>query len=134
MPVKGSFDSLKKFGQQIKRLPKETAIKVAELAAPEITKLGHETFAESTDAYGKPWKPGADGRRVTLHDTGKLESRLRYEARGTKLRVNLGVRYAKYQIGKRPVFPKRGLLPDHYVRVLERIAVDVMRGEIEAAS
>ena len=56
---------------------------------------------------------------------------IRYVAIGTKLRVALGVAYAKFQIGRRPVFPTQGgTLPVEYSRTLQRTAVDVVRAEM----
>jgi hypothetical protein len=133
MSVRGNFRSLDQFSKQIKRLPKETAAKAAKIAAPEITRLGHETFDAGEDAYGNTWKPLKDGAPATLHKTGAMEEHLEYEAVGPKLKVKLGVKYARYQIGKRPVFPKRGKLPDEYIAVLQRAAVDVMRVELAKA-
>ena len=55
----------------------------------------------------------------------------KYVAIGSLLRVALGVAYAKYQVGKRPVFPKQGKpLPQPYVEALQRIAVRVVREEM----
>jgi hypothetical protein len=66
-----------------------------------------------------------------LRKSGALANRLHYVGIGTKLRVALGVKYAKFQIGRRPVFPTQGQpLPQEYVRTLQRIAVDVVRKEL----
>src|SRR5579872_1858182 len=103
-------------------------MKVCLEAAPALTALAKETFASGEDAYGLTWKPGERGQHVTLRKTGDLERTIRYVAIGTKLRVALGVRYAKYQIGKRPVFPRQGgELPTAYVLTLQRTAVRVIK-------
>lgn len=126
-----STESLAKFSAEIRRLPRRVAHRVAEQAAPAITDLARTTFSASEDAYGVPWVPGADGQKVTLYKSGQLARRVHYVAIGTKLRVALGVPYAKYQIGKRPVFPTQGgQLPAEYQRTLQRIAVAVCREEI----
>jgi len=117
--------SLAKFSADLRRLPTTVAIQVAKAAAPAITALAKESYDASTDPYGAPWAPSKKtGKRVTLRKSGALERRVYYVAIGTKLRVALGVDYAKYQIGKRPVFPKQnGLLPLAYSAELARVAV-----------
>jgi len=123
--------SLSQFSADLRRLPRVVAQQVAAAAAPAITALAERTFNSSEDPYGNTWTPGADGRKVTLRKSGALFSKIRYVAIGTKLRVALGVAYAKYQIGKRPVFPKQGAgLPADYARTLQRVAVDVVRKEL----
>ena len=70
------------------------------------------------------------GQLVTLRKTGDLAKYVTYVAIGTRLRVALGVKYAKYQIGKRPVYPRQEQgLPESYVRALMRVAVDVVSAE-----
>lgn len=121
-----NVSSLRKFSDNLRGLSKTLGIEVAQRAASEITALAQSTFAQSEDAYGVPWVPGFDGRDVTLRKSGALASTIRYVAIGTKLRVALGVAYAKYQIGKRPVFPTQdGVLPASYSRTLERVTQEV---------
>lgn len=122
--------SLAQFSSDIRRLPRVVGQKVAAAAADKITALAAATFNASEDAYGVPWAPGADGRKVTLRKTGALARRVLYVAIGTKLRVALGVPYAKYVIGKRPIYPRQGgALPPEYTATLQRVAVDVVRAE-----
>jgi len=129
--LQGNVSSLSKFAEDLKRLPRVVAQRVAAESAEPLTELAKQTFAESEDAYGAAWAPGADGQRVTLDKSGSLKHQLYYVAIGTKLRVALGVPYAKYQIGKRPVFPTQGApLPEAYSETLARIAVDVCKAEM----
>lgn len=123
--------SLAQFSQDLRRLPRVVAIKVAERAAPELTDVARRSFAAGETPYGVPWKPGANGKKVTLVKTGDLAKYIRYVAIGTKLRVALGVKYAKYQVGKRPIFPRQdSKLPDSYAQALQRVAVAVVREEL----
>jgi hypothetical protein len=111
--------SLKELSQKLRQLPTTLASQVTAQAAPALTTVANETFAAGTDPYGVPWAPGADGKAVTLRQTGRLQRFLQYVGIGTKLRVALGVPYSRYQIGKRPVFPRQGApLPKDYVAVL----------------
>lgn len=123
--------SLADFTRDLRALPRVVAIKVAAAAAPALTALAEHTFDASADPDGRPWRAGAEGQIVTLRKTGDLAKYIKYVAIGAKLRVSLGVAYAKYQIGKRPVFPRQGQgLPAAYVEALKRIAVRIAREEM----
>lgn len=123
--------SLAKFSESLRRLPRSVATRVASEAAPAITALAKASFDASTTPYGVPWAPGDDGERITLRKTGNLERRVQYGAAGTKLRVVLGVPYAKYQIGKRPIFPRQGgALPEKYVFALHNVAIRIIREDM----
>lgn len=120
--------SLAKLSNTLRRLPTELAIEIAKRAAPEITKFAQESFDSSATPYGVPWAPGAEGQKVTLRKSGALERSLVYVAVGTRLRVALGVPYAKYQIGRRPVFPRQGAaLPPKYAQAIRAIAAATAR-------
>jgi hypothetical protein len=126
-----NISSLKKFSDKLRELPRVVAIKVAEAAAPVLTDLVHQTFGASENAYGDDWAPGADGQKVTLRRSGELAGGLSYVAIGTKLRLRLGAKHAKYQVGKRPVTPRQGAeLPVEYSRALARETEDVCRKEL----
>jgi hypothetical protein len=56
-------------------------------------------------------------------------SRLVYVAIGAKIRVALTSRYAKYQIGRRPVFPTQaGGLPQAYRDALDESVREAFEG------
>lgn len=123
--------SLQKFSADLRRLPTVVAQQVAAAAAPVITALAKQTFDAGENSYGVTWAPAKDGSKVTLKKSGSLARTVKYVAIGTRLRVALGVKYAKYQIGKRPVTPRQGQeLPVAYVRALHRVAVNVCRREM----
>ena len=126
------LSSMTKLAATLRALPVVLAQRVAAKAAPAISALAREAFDSSTDPYGAAWAPGRDGGTVTLRRDGALEAFLRYVAIGTRLRVSLGVKYAKYQIGKRPVYPRAGLLPAKYALALEQITIDEARASIAA--
>ncbi len=129
--LSGDLTSLAKFSADLRRLPTVVAQKVAAAAAPALTEVARSTFNAGEDAYGIGWAPKEDGTRATLKKSGTLASKVHYIAIGTKLRLALGVKYAKYVIGKRPDTPRQGQpLPPAYVRALQRTAVDVCRAEL----
>jgi len=129
--VKADTSSLSKFSRSLRDMPKNVAIDVAKRAAPIITQFANDSFAASADPYGVPWAPAEDGSKVTLVDTGDMRRDIQYEANGTKLRVKLGQPYAKYQIGKRPVYPKQGgLLPRKYTDALDALVAEEAEGRV----
>ncbi len=116
----GDISSLKKFSERLRSLPKVAAGRVAAAAAPALTAVARASFAVSETPYGLAWAPGSEGQRVTLKKSGDLEKKLYYVAIGTLLRVLLGVAHAKFQVGKRPVFPTQGApLPPDYLAALK---------------
>lgn len=126
-----NVSSLTNFSAKLRSLPRVVAIKVAEAAAPALTAAAAATFNASSDAFGGSWMPGEKGQTVTLQKSGSLARTIRYVAIGTKLRVQLGVAYAKYQIGRRPIFPKQGdALPTTYVQALTATTARVIREEL----
>jgi hypothetical protein len=125
------LSSLKKFASALRELPKVVAQKAAAAAAPAISAEATRTFDAGEDPYGITWAPSVLGEKVTLRKTGALLSNIRYVAIGTKMRVALGVRYAKYQIGKRPVFPRQGsALPVAYSTAIKTAVDSVIREEL----
>jgi len=127
----GNLASLSQFSADLRRLPTVVAQKVAAAAAPVITDLARVTFDASETPYGVGWAPKEDGTTATLRKSGAMAAKMYYRAIGTKLRVALGVPYAKYQIGRRPVFPTQGgALPPSYSDALKRAAVAVCREEL----
>jgi hypothetical protein len=133
--IRGDLSSLKKFAQTLRQIPRVVAQKVTTAAAPAISSDARSTFAAGQDPYGVPWAPGEHGQKVTLVKTGLMASALRYVAIGTKLRVAMTVAYAKYQLGKRPVFPRQGApLPASYAHTLADTTSEVIREEIRRAA
>lgn len=117
----GDTSSLRAFAQRLRGLPRELAIKVAKDAAPALTAVARQTFDAGEDAFGVPWTPREDGKRATLVKSGTMAAKIAYVAIGTIIRVALGVSYAKYQVGRRPIFPRQNeQLPASYVAVLEQ--------------
>lgn len=124
--------SLAQFANDLRALPRAVALKVAARAAPRITKLAEQTFDAGESPYGVAWDPSVDGKRVTLRKSGALFKFIRYVPAGAKLRVVLGVPYAKYQVGKRAVYPRQDSpLPNDYVDALKAAAAEVIKEELD---
>jgi hypothetical protein len=128
--LKGDLSKLRALERAIKKLPTKVSFKVAERSASVITDMARETFNAGQNAYGDVWKPGADGRTITLRKSGRLADDVRYMAVGTRLRAVLGPKYAVYQIGRRPIFPRNGAtLPFAYIEKLKSEAESVIADE-----
>lgn len=127
----GNIGSLKDFARRLRELPTVVAQKVAAEVAPALTEVARATFSAGEDAYGGTWTIREDGTRATLRKSGTLASHLHFVAIGTKVRVALGTAYAKYVVGKRPVFPRQGApLPAAYVAELQRVTSEVCKREL----
>ena len=125
------MSSLAEFAARLRKLPTVLAIEVAKAAAPVMTDLVHQTFEASEDAFGGSWKIRSDGSRATLKKSGALAKNVKYVAVGTKIRLALGVSYARYLIATRPIAPKQGQgLPVSYSQALSRVTADVCRREL----
>jgi len=132
--LRGDISTLARFSAKLSAFPRVIANKVAAAAAPALTAVAQGTFSAGETAYGVGWQPKVDGDRATLNVTGSLARGIQYVAIGTLLRVRLAVDYAKYQVGKRPVFPTQGSpLPAVYRNALAQAAADVIRAEVRAA-
>ena len=118
-----STANLRKFAASLRELPRVVGHRVAAAAAPVLTALVVDTSSTSADAYGAAWAPGADGQTVTLRKSGALLNGVRYVAIGQRLRLALTTKYAKYQVGRRPVAPAQGSpLPPAYAAALDTAA------------
>ena len=131
----GDVSKLRALEKSIRELPRVVALKVAEKSAAIITSMAEATFGAGENAYGDTWEPGYRGAKVTLRDTGALAAGVKYTAIGTKLRAVLGPRYAKYQVGRRPIFPRNGArLPSAYADAIQKNAAEIIRDEMGDAS
>lgn len=130
--LKGNLRSLARFSENLRGLSRELGHRIAAKAAPAITALARKTFDAGQNPYGETWDPGTEGQSITLRKSGALARLNRYVSIGTKLRVALAVPYAKYQIGRRLVYPRQGAgLPDAWRELLARITQDEARAYLE---
>ena len=131
--LRGDLSKLRALEKSLRELPRVVGAKVAAASAATITTMARATFAAGENAYGDEWEPGADGERVTLRKSGRL-AQFAYVAIGTRLRAQLGPKYARYQVGKRPILPRNGArLPVAYVATLRAKAGEIIRAELGGA-
>lgn len=131
--LKGDIGKLRALERSIRELPRTVGAKVATASASTITGLARGTFNASENAYGDAWAPGEDGQKVDLRSSGALAAGVAFVATGTRLRAQLGPSYAKYQVGKRPIFP-RGKLPIAYVDAIRKASSAVIEAELKGGA
>jgi hypothetical protein len=129
MSLRGPIAKLGELAARLREIPRTVGAKIATAAASDVTARAQATFAAGEDAFGETWAPGSKGQKITLRRTGALAAFVRYVAIGTRLRVSLGVPYAKYQIGKRAIFP-RGKIPVEYAQAIADVARETLRREL----
>jgi hypothetical protein len=128
----GNPRTLKRLTASLRDLPTRVASRIAERSAPLVTGSLQSSFNAGTDPYGQPWAPGADGKPVDLVETGKLRSTLSFYPIGRRIIAKLGTRYAKYQVGRRKVFPPGGRpLPVAWSAALAETANAEIRAFVE---
>lgn len=126
--------SLKGLMAKLNGLSQTVSNEVAQKSAEKINTLARATFAAGQNAYGDPWPLGAENQNVTLKKSGKLAADIHYVATGNKLRCVLGPGYAKYQIGKRQVFPRMGSkLPDSYIEAIKSVTAEAIEKSLKDA-
>lgn len=135
MSLRGDVGKLRSLEKSLRDLPSTIAFRVAEASAATITRLARGTFEAGQNAYGDDWELGKEGEPVRLRRSGRLAGDVEYVATGTKLRARLGPKYAIYQVGRRPVFPRNGArLPRAYVEALKAKTAEIIESELKGAT
>lgn len=127
--LRGNVGSLRALQKRLNADPQVLAHKVAAAAVGAINSEALRTFSAGQAPTGYVWPESkVTGARVDLVESGRLRGQIRYVADGARIRCIIGVKYAKYQIGKRPVFPPRGApLPAPYRDAIDRAVGPVYR-------
>jgi len=104
--VKRRGKDLRSFAKGLRRLPRNIAIETARRSAAGLTTALTGSFDAGRTAYDDQRPLGSKGQQVTLKQTGRTRSLLRFvHDGGTRLRASLmAIPYAKYLI-------RFGLLP-----------------------
>lgn len=109
--LRGNPQNLRDLARRIRTLPKRVQHAVAERAAPELTGLLTEAFANRRTVYGGARPSSVDGGPLTLVKTGATKASLAFVAIGRIVRVRLSTRYARYLI-RYGILPQRDLPVD----------------------
>ncbi len=109
--------------------------KVAEKAAPAITKELQREFSRGADPYGRKWRKLATGKPSHLTESGRLRKGTRaapLPGRRAGVRILLGARYAVYhqtgtqRMTARKILPERGM-PREWSAAINRAMREAMR-------
>lgn len=100
-----AYETIKNLNRKLQSIGPKTAAYVAQEVAPLLSAEGLRTFDQQTAPSGWKWPPGKKPGDGDLVRDGSLRRFVRYRAYGSKVAVRIGVSYAIYQIGKRPVYP-----------------------------
>lgn len=114
-----AYTSIENLNIRLGKLGEKTAEYVAKEVAPLLSKEGLRTFDQRMAPSGWKWPPGKKPEDGDLVRDGSLRKFIRYSPYGTKVGVRIGVDYAPFQIGKRPVYPYHTQrLPDAYANAI----------------
>lgn len=131
--LKGDVSKLTRLAKALKEIPTQVAAKVATAVAPALTDKATAAFDAGVTPYGDAWPLGVDGQTLTLRKTGALERGLRFVAFGTRVRAVLGVKYAKYYMGR--ILPRGGTaLPVGWSQSIRATANEEIRAALGRAS
>jgi hypothetical protein len=133
MGVKRRGKDLRSFAKGLKALPKQIAIETAERSAAGLTAALTSSFDAGQTAYDEQRPLGIAGDKLTLVQTGRVRSLLRFvHDGGTRLRASLmAVRYARYLI-RFGLLPRGGdPLPPKWAQLLDTNTKTA--GDMEAA-
>lgn len=108
MSLRGNPQTLRNIAKNIGDVPQVVRIRIAARAAGAITDLALGSFDAGVTPFGDAWAPGSEGQDVDLYESGALRATLRFVAIGGRVRCVMGVKYARFQVGKRRVLPAPG--------------------------
>lgn len=134
--VTGDLGKLAELRKNLGRLA-DVATDVARKVAPRFKGFVEAGFAKKADPYGNAWRPikAATRKRGTksiLIRAGTMARKVDVLAFGSRVRVLLGVFYARFHISTgRGILPRRGRLPPTWTREIEAASVAELRKRAE---
>lgn len=120
MALVGRLEKLSRLAASLRQLPVTLALRVAEKAAPAITDAATAAFDGGSTVFGDRRPLGKHGA-LTLVQSGATRALMRFVAIGTRVRVALGTRYAKFLVGKYKILPS-GRLPVEWSDTIGKLA------------
>lgn len=97
--------SMNRLKRAIKDLPLRIRSAVAKDAAEVMNMELRSDFASGRTVYDTPRPLSVQGKPLTLVKTGKTREALSFVVIGTILRAQLGMKYARYLVGKYAILP-----------------------------
>lgn len=125
-------DTLAKVQKRVRSLGVVAAQRVAQEAAPAITRDALASFDSGRTATGGPRPSGVRGP-VSLVRTGRTRATVRFVANGTVMRAVLGTRYARYLIGRFGILPS-GAIPTAWKATIGEIVKRTLDASWKAAA
>jgi hypothetical protein len=123
LTLRGNPQRLRDLGRNLGDLPQVARNRIASRVAPAITELALASFDRGETPFGDAWSLGYDGRDVDLVRSGAMRGTLRFVAIGSRVRCVIGVKWAKFQVGRRRVLPAPGqTMPASWRDVAARIS------------
>lgn len=140
MGLRGNIGTLRQLRNGLEALPAQLAVAVAADVAPALTRAARASYDAGEDVYGNP-RPtsvakGKEGNLLTLVESGATRDGLRFVADGTRVRVPLPTRWAKYLIGKFRILPigDRSEIPFRWRVLIRESAARQRFGELARAA
>lgn len=121
MALVGNIGKLRDLAKRLQAIPTTVAQNVARAVAPELTSVARADFDAGRTAYGAARPLGKGGQALSLVKSGITQGSIRFVDIGTRVRVALGTRYAKYLVGKYKILPS-GSLPRAWSDAIRAIA------------
>lgn len=129
--LRGNPAKLSQLAGALRKLPTRLAQTVAGRVAPAISARAASAYSSGRTVYGDARPLGVQGNALTLMQSGRTQSLLRFVAVGTIVRCVLGTRYAKYLIGKYRILPM-GSLPITWQQEIGDVARQEIRKGLTA--
>ena len=116
----GGIASIGALRTRIKALPLRIRASVAKDAEAVLTQRAQEAYDSGKTVYDTP-RPVSKvtGAALTLKKSGKARAAVAFVAIGTIVRAQLGMKYAKYLVGKYGILPQS--LPAQWRADLEKL-------------
>lgn len=126
---------LRDVAKRVHGLGAVAAQSVASQAAPLLTTQARSDFDAGRTVYGTVRPSGVRGP-VTLVRTGATRSTLGFSAQGTRMRVVLSTRWAKYLVGRFRILPigDRSAIPPAWKKAIDGAVSRVLSAEWRKAA
>ncbi len=121
--LRGNVRKLTGLAAALKGATVKARQRIAAAAAPDLTSRALGTFSAGQNVYGDAFGQGVTGRPITLVKSGAMRQTIRFVNIGTRVRCVIGVKYAKYHIGRYKMLPPgRSAMPIAWSKGLSKIA------------
>lgn len=124
MTLRGNPQKIKDVARRLRELPTTVAQDVAGKVAPDITARAKASYSAGETVYSDA-RPAGEHGALTLVKSGATLASLAFVAIGTRIRCQLGTRWAKYLIGKYRILPM-GRMPYQWSERIGAVVKDTI--------